>query len=318
MAKFKRKLTPFLCQELLYDYATGQLDNDRKAAVEEFLRGDQECQRILDSIHKGIEYADKLSATQLKPETLKTLRESENAISLGRRYSSWKQWPEAVRWSLTAIVISSAVAATVAVIPWNRLPNFKGKKSDVIEIAQLTNGNRPVDDNYEPQPGEAVADEGSGDEEIEPPESAPAPTPTPTPKPARRTDIARQLPAATHADEDPDENMSKDPETESRKETKPKGFVYRAFMSLSQLEEIGPKITDNIIELGGEKAGEVELGWKRGTGRYYHFTLPSDNEERLLEKLRGYGPVRISKDPHPRVMPEGQVRFILWVESTSR
>jgi hypothetical protein len=100
-----------------------------------------------------------------------------------------------------------------------------------------------------------------------------------------------------------------------KKDAKAKGFVYRAFMTLNDLPTLAPKITEEIRSLGGEKAGEVELGWKRGTGHYYHFALPQSNEERLLEKLRAYGPVRISKDPHPRVMPEGQVRFILWIES---
>jgi hypothetical protein len=94
-----------------------------------------------------------------------------------------------------------------------------------------------------------------------------------------------------------------------------RGYVYRAFMTLADLENVAPKITQQIKELGAEKAGEVELGWRRGSGRYYHFSMPESNEQRLLETLRGYGPVRISKDPHPRVMPEGQVRFILWVES---
>jgi hypothetical protein len=94
-----------------------------------------------------------------------------------------------------------------------------------------------------------------------------------------------------------------------------RSFVYRAFMTLSDLEDITPKITQQIKELGAEKAGEVELGWRRGSGRYYHFTIPENSEQRLLESLRVYGPVRISKDPHPRLMPEGQVRFILWIES---
>jgi hypothetical protein len=94
-----------------------------------------------------------------------------------------------------------------------------------------------------------------------------------------------------------------------------RGFVYRAFMTLADIENVAPKITQQLKELGAEKAGEVELGWRRGSGRYYHFSMPESNEQRLLENLRGYGPVRISKDPHPRVMPDGQVRFILWVES---
>jgi len=97
---------------------------------------------------------------------------------------------------------------------------------------------------------------------------------------------------------------------------KPQGFVYRAFMTLDDLDTLGPKITQLVQELGGVKAGEVELGWKKGNSvRYYHFSIPDDNQEKLVEQLQTYGPVRISKDPHPRIMPKGQVRFILWVEA---
>jgi hypothetical protein len=98
---------------------------------------------------------------------------------------------------------------------------------------------------------------------------------------------------------------------------KTKGYVYRAFMDLKNLEVIAPKIADMIRSMGGEKAGEVELGWRRGTGRYFHFSLPESNEKKIIEQLQVFGPVRISKDPHPRVMPEGQVRFILWIEAVN-
>ncbi|MES2856358.1 MAG: hypothetical protein V4692_10875 [Bdellovibrionota bacterium] len=97
----------------------------------------------------------------------------------------------------------------------------------------------------------------------------------------------------------------------------PTGYVFRAFMTLENLDDLAPEITDQIFALGGEKAGEVDIGWKRGNGRYYHFALPEENEQKLLEQLQVYGPVRISKDPHPRVMPTGQVRFILWIESAN-
>jgi hypothetical protein len=103
---------------------------------------------------------------------------------------------------------------------------------------------------------------------------------------------------------------------ESRTKPAEQGVVNRAFMSIDRLDELAPKIVVQIKELGAEKAGEVELGWKRGTGRYFHFAIPETNEARLLEVLRAYGPVRISKDVHPRVMPPGQLRFILWIESS--
>lgn len=365
--KFKRKLTPFLCQEMLYDYVVGRLDNERKQAVEEFLADDKESTRLLDGIQVGLEYCDRLALSDVKPEVLKHLSEAESAISLSRRYSSWREWPDAIRWSVTAVLISTLMAGMVAAVPWKNFPALRGllasvlnvKKPEVIEVARLS---RPVQEEQtesvqDQQEGDA-AEEGSGDEEMDmadegaPPDAqaqqqaeaknpekaaAPAPISAPTSAPIsasmqiplpvvstepvvpapRRSKGQPAKPAPTAAAESEAAGEAKAAEP-TPKESKPKGFVYRAYMTLSNLDDLGPKIAEHITELGGEKAGEVELGWKRGTGRYYHFQMPEENQEKLLEKLRAYGPVRISKDPHPRIMPQGQVRFILWVEAAEQ
>jgi len=347
--KFKRKLTPFLCQEMLYDYAVGRLDSERKQAVEEFLAGDKDSARLLEGIRGGLEYSDRLAATEVKAEVLAHLSEAESAISLGRRYSYWREWPDSVRWSITAVFVSILLAGLVAVIPWKNFPAVRGmlasvlkvKKPDVIEIAQLT---RPSEEDQaevhqDQQEGDTAIEEGSGDEEMDmadegaPPEGhvqqappgvaakPPAPSPLQLPLPVAVTGSVAASPGqAAKPGATPLAKVAADEETQApaAKENKPKGFVYRAYMTLGNLDDLGPKITEHITELGGEKAGEVELGWKRGTGRYYHFTVPEEGEEKLLEKLRAYGPVRISKDPHPRIMPEGQVRFILWIEAAEQ
>lgn len=345
--RFKRKLTPFLCHEMLYDFATDQLDGERREAVEEFIKTDNESQSILESIRNGLAYAEQVSQAKLKPELLDHLKESENVISLGKRYSSWKEWPETLRWSLTAIFISVSIAGVVAIVPWSRLPQFKKERpSDMIEVAQIP---KPSDEQAAQVAEESEVDQGSGDEVVfegEETELPAKPTQVAQNKKGPPTEhsgdehlheyagdsdyappssgssskqVAPTMPPPQPAQQNAGAARSAMPEDEDTgtKEAKPKGFVYRAFMTLNDLEVIGPKIAENVRELGGEKAGEVELGWRRGTGRYYHFSLPEVNEEKILDRLRVYGPVRISKDPHPRVMPKGQVRFILWVESAN-
>ncbi|MEK7357815.1 MAG: hypothetical protein AAB250_15295, partial [Bdellovibrionota bacterium] len=198
------------------------------------------------------------------------------------------------------------------------------------------------------RPGDAPPeDESSGDEEMGDEVSGgphpivvatptPLPTAKPTPTPAAKAPVAIAVatpsapvaiaiapspPAtATPLPQPTPQQQSQqamiEEEGDGPSEGKAKGFVFRAFMNLGNIEEVAPQISDAIRGLGGEKAGEVELGWKRGSGRYYHFALPEENEKKLMDKLQAYGPVRISKDRHPRVMPQGRVRFILWVEST--
>ncbi len=362
----RKKLTPFLAHEMIYDYVTGQLDNERRAALEEFLVKDSESQNLLKNIQAAQAYTENLRKVTVDAETLLQLQEAESAVSLGKKYSSLKEWPESLRWSVTAIALSVIVAGSVALIPWGRLmPAKKPGGVSQLEVAQIP----------QPKPDEATevaanddsgsgdeapdeaGDEGSGDDVGDeggaPPVNVAAlaaiaaqqrkatatPTPTPTAVAANRPpeSVARATPptfvtvnlpkpiqpAAAKPSPTPapgtnastNLTISTTPDSHAPGDAKARGFVYRAFMTLDNLEEIGPKITSDIVALGGEKAGEVELGWKRGTGRYYHYALPEENEKKMLERLQVYGPVRISKDPHPRVMPPGKVRFILWVES---
>ena len=352
--KNRRKLTPFLCQEMLYDFATDRLDNERKIAVQEFLKTDKECQAILEGINKAILFTEVLSKTEPSNEIQSHLKESENIASLGRKYSSWREWPDVMRWAIVCLLLVVCTAAIVSAVPWKKLSVLSDRsKSDTVEIAALT-GPTPAQNVAPEGSGDEAAPEGSGDEETDvatdandtggddsaeagdegagahathvaavPATQAPKTKPVvmaaapPSATPIAPAAAAKPpAPSATASAPTPVEaNDVSSSIADGHKDPKVKGFVYRAFMALPDLEKLGPKISSDIEQLGGEKAGEVELGWKRGTGRYYHFAIPEANQEKLLERLRAYGPVRLSKDAHPRVMPKGQVRFILWVEA---
>lgn len=344
----KRKLTPFLAREMLFDFATDQLDANRKAAIESFIKDDRESQSLLEAIHRGIAYAESLKAIQLSDETMKELDEAENLVSMSKRLAKWSEWPDSLRWSIVALAVSVCTAFVVVLIPWKSIPVFRSGPnfdSSSIEIARVEPRKAGGEDQNlasnpaeEPKENESGPLEGSGDEEFSEeasgtavagavPTPAPVaikPIPTPIPPIPKSTPIVIAAPAkvptkapvAAPAPTAPAAVAATTaPAATGANSKASRSFVYRAFMTLSDLENIAPKITQQIKELDAEKAGEVELGWRRGSGRYYHFTIPEANEQKLLETLRVYGPVRISKDPHPRVMPEGQVRFILWIES---
>jgi len=70
------------------------------------------------------------------------------------------------------------------------------------------------------------------------------------------------------------------------------------------------------LSLGGQKAGEVQIGWRKPDGSYFHFSLEEDKLEELKQFMSSYGPVRFYKDPHWRVMPQGKIRIILWIEDS--
>lgn len=342
----KRKLTPFLAHEMLYDFVTDQLDPERKLAVEEFVAGDPESKKLIEAIRTGIKTSELISKIQLNQEVVKQIELSENFVSLSRKFSRWNVWPDSLRWSLIAVMVSVVCAGVIAVVPWRSMSIFKKTAildRSTIEVAKIEpkSGSETSEQETESSviaandANQDASDEGSGDEEFSedsaPPNAmaakaeiqlaqnkkgqvaatpVPAPVSTPTKPIEPRPSVAATVPAQAPVSTSSATNTMIAAKSGDRK------FVYRAFMTLKDLESINPKIVQQLKELGAEKAGEVELGWKRGTGRYFHFTMPESNDGKLLEALKVYGPVRISKDPHPRQMPAGVSRYILWIEST--
>ncbi len=354
----KRKLTSFLAYEMLYDFVTGHLDPERKLAIEEFVKTDRESQNLVDAIKRGIAYSQVLKEIQLSETVMAELEQAENFVSLSKRLARWSSWPDSLRWSIIAVVISACTAGVMVLIPWQSVPIFAPRTSrddNTVEIARIDakSGNQesvnlaglaPAELSNE-DPASKVAEDKtatgdqSGDEEFaeessgqvrvppagqaeslktppmnEPPSKLPASKAAPVAAlVAPKTVVPKTVvPSPAQAPAAPAQAAAPAP---TQAAVRGRGFVYRTSMTLPDLETAAPKITQQIKELGAEKAGEVELGWKRGSGRYYHFTLPEANEQKLLEALRAYGPVRISKDPHPRQMPVGEVRYILWIES---
>lgn len=95
------------------------------------------------------------------------------------------------------------------------------------------------------------------------------------------------------------------------------GGLYRASIQVSDLETLTGRITDRLVALGGQKAGEVELGWKKTTKvSYYHIILPTENVEEAKLFLNKFGQLNIQFEPHPRLMPAGQKRMILEVKES--
>lgn len=359
----KRKLTPFLAHEMLYDFVTDNLDSERKSAIEEFIKTDRESQNLIEAIRLGIQYSESLNSIHLGDAYLSELEQAENLTSLSKKLSNWREWPDSLRWSILALGISAVTAAAIVLVPWKSVPLFTpGSRSNetTVEIAKIdskipssddpnSSANSNIGDTGEiAQDNPPDSSEGSGDEEFAEEASGVMPNTSvggsPITQPGSHSGPGSRVETPSSSLNKAGESKSSTPPLASNaappapktSTTRPaatsapaaapstksstgqgRGFVYRAFMTLPDLENVGPKITQQIKELGAEKAGEVELGWKRGTGRYYHFSLPEANEQKLLEALRAYGPVRVSKDPHPRQMPEGEIRFILWIESGS-
>lgn len=93
------------------------------------------------------------------------------------------------------------------------------------------------------------------------------------------------------------------------------GGLYRGVLVVTDINEVSAKITQRLVDLGGKKAGEVELGWKKTTKlAYYHFTLPENNVDPVKEFLEKFGHLQIQFENHPRLMPPGVKRLIIEVK----
>jgi hypothetical protein len=91
------------------------------------------------------------------------------------------------------------------------------------------------------------------------------------------------------------------------------GVLYRGTISVTNIQAVTPKLVEKVQELGGRKAGQVELGWFKGDSSYFHFTMPESRYEELQEFFKEYGKLTIQQEAHERVMPEGIRRIIITV-----
>ncbi len=325
----------FQAREMLLDYHENKLDSARHEMVKKVLASDVETERALNQIKKGLDFAKLLSQAKLNENFGEQLKKSENISSLITHYSRFKNWSQAFRTSTYAILGCLFIVVIVMSLPRNTLMKFKlrQKASQEIVLSQVAKNqdlgtesddpekrdaqaviaqNLPTDTD-EDDASDAAGTDASGDEHAEP--IIIPPTPPPTRASAKAEKLAAAAIQKEESTEEGDESGEKQTASDISSDRKTGGFVYRGTMKIDELDERSPLIAQQIADLGGRKAGEVELGWRKDNkGSYYHFSMPEENYDKLLDYLHGFGPVRFSKDSHPRVMPQGEIRIILWVE----
>lgn len=315
----------FQAREMLLDYFENKLDSSRHELVKKVLASDVETERALNQIKKGLDFAKGLSQVRIDKNFLTQLNQAESFSSIFIHYSSFRNWNQAFRTSAYAITSCLVIVMLVMSLPRGILLKLKHKSNQEVVLSTLPKGSDQAADSEDPEKRDAQValaqnlptdtdeddgaaddqgDEASGDEHTEPTKILPSLS--------SKVTALKANPKTTTDDEAETDKAQNNDEKDARQS---KGFVYRGTMKIDELEERSPLIAQQITDLGGRKAGEVELGWKKeNKGSYYHFSMPEENYDKLLEYLKGFGPVRFSKDSHPRVMPAGQIRIILWVE----
>lgn len=317
-----RKLSYFLCQELMYDYITGKLDEERTQAVEDFIGEHEEAKQDLKAMVKSLEYTALLGTTKLSEPLLVEISQHENKIDRLLSKLSWSKWPEVTKWGIEALGLSILVAIVAIFIPWRQLedlifPNQRPvtlievhkKAKTVAEVEHEKQKNKKtvkITENNQTKLSLKVTKEETSTSEKEK-VSLLAENKSVSPEAKQNINVSK----VDLEKEKEEVNAAK--ERESTKGNL-KGVLYRAYMNVDDLNQATPEMIKMIKELGGLKAGQVKLGWEKTNSRYYHFSFPEKNYNELIQKLRSFGPVRIYKYAHRRKMSEGKLRIILEVK----
>ena len=304
----KRDLSCFMIAQLLYEYRAALLDSKSEEGVRQHLKGCERCVEAFRKIRNAHDYLQKLNSLQINPELIRDLR--GDLVPWIERVRKWRfqSLPSPARWAIAGVACILLSAALVRGFR-HRLPIEKIPLAGPTGFPELSSESQLADAGYDPtiddmetelneQVGE-VYGEGEREGSEAPIASATAVPATPLPQ-ASSVAVTGSSPAPS-------------PEA-SPKPVAPKGFVYRLYMFSPRIEELTPELVQKIEALGGKKAGDVQLGWRRANGSYFHFSVPEEGFEQLVAFLRLKTEVRVDKDPHSRVMPKGTVRAILWLE----
>jgi hypothetical protein len=331
--KGKREVSSFIGHELLYDYLTNSLDAERTQAVADHIKYSRDAQLDLAKIENGQTYADSLSKTVVSQPVIEQINMQASYLTTLLQKTNFAKWPQGLKWGLEALVVVGVVVSLLTVAPWEKIAKINLPGSKEVILAEVSKTERTATE--EKQVPEFV------DEGIKAPKAgaetaktaatktpaaatvpaatvavAPVPAPT-TAKPAKSAALEIPPPPA------PPVVAAKVAEKKEAADTAPAagggGFLYRGEIALTGLPTVGPKLVDKILELGGRKAGDVELGWQKTPhSLYFHFTLPEAKYAELEAFLATYGKARISKEKHPRVMPDGIIRLILTVDEAKQ
>ncbi len=332
--KGERNVSSFVGQELLYDYLCGELDSERREALEKLLNENRELKAELEKIRDGLRYVTGLQKTDVAPGLAESIRTPSTYFHVLLQKTRFMEWPNGVKLVSEGLLIAIASLIVILGIPWGRVISWRTAfdKGTVIlsEVTKTANLNPDADFAGEAgAPSEETKDlvyedeaksgtkPGSkaevqndskestkhGTKSVEKPIEV---------KPVVAGVKVQMVPAST--DSNPSTQVKTDVESATTVESgKKQGFLFRGVIEVTNIEAINPKLIEFITAAGGRKAGEVELGWKKEGGSYFHFTIPEAKTQQLIELFNEYGKIKISKEPHSRVMSDGIVRYIITV-----
>jgi len=310
--KDQRIMTAFIGQGLLFDFMTNSLDPERRKSVDEYVRSSPEAQADIQKIQSGLNYAEKLRGMQISKELLDKVTVSSSYSQTLLDKIRFDDWSPALKMAIEGTIVALGIATFAILIPWHKVMDlrFGSRQMILTEVDKAPNSIASAEKEAPGKEGETFPDEGTP---LAPTSTtllltgvATTPSPTLTPqqtetKPVAKLPIVAVVPS-------PDKSRPATAVAEKKQ-----GVLYRGVINVTNIQAVTPKLVEKVQELGGRKAGQVELGWFKGDSSYFHFTMPESQYQELQEFFKEYGTLAIQQEPHERVMPEGIRRIIITV-----
>lgn len=314
-----REMSDFVANHLLFEYARNTLDPERKKAVETALESTPELQNEFIKLINGIQYCEKLSETLINDAAIKQIELQSSQVNFIVNRLRWHQWPLGFRWLVEAGIVALLLVVVLNILPLNRIIHLNDGNDSQTVVAEVDRKKKP---NFAEAPEANIERPEFSDEEVKQPPTVAAKDPVPPVKPntapttVPAKPVGANVPSVPPPATKPAANVAATTPTVPEKTSSKSGaWIYRGQFLVTNAEAVSPKIKDKIKELGGQKAGEVEIGWLKTPNVYYfHFTVPEAKLGELEALLKDYSTGKLVKEAHPRVMPDGIIRLLFTVE----
>ncbi len=333
-ARGDRLVSRFHAEELLYEYVQGSLDPVRDAGVKKIIDQDPKLKLEVEAIRRALAYCDTLSGVKFSPERIDVIRNESSAFDQFLKKLKMHEWPGGIRVGMESLFVVSLVFFFAMMVPWNSLIAVLQENQGSVVLSEVTKDAEPEDlkndfpvvaqknsnlilpmdqqAKLDPKSPDAFDDEGVPQEEISSLKK-PVISLNPVLIPVLIPVVQNPSPLKPVA---PPPVVAREP-AQSNAAVLTTGWLNKARLTLTNVQAATLKIAEKVTGLGGRKAGQVPLGWAKGQGSYFHFTIPEAKYEELVEALKNYGKLTITKEPHTRVMPDGIVRMIVDIEETA-
>ena len=291
----QRTMSSFFAKELIYDFLTNSLDSERVQAVEKELKANPDLAQEVAQIKSGLHYTEKLSESFVDESILEQIKMLSSYLQVALRKINFGQWPSGLKLGFEATLVALGVTVLSLMVPWHRLVHWNWVSSADVTLSEIDRTfTKTVAEN---EPKAETFDFPDEDASLAAATVDVSTTSTTTTAPLAQSSgkaSTTTLPATVVA--------------------KSQGELYRGSIEVTNVAAVSPKIVDNLNELGARKAGQVELGWRKGTGSYFHMTVPKNRYEDLVQAFNQYGELKIQREKHERVMPDGIIRLIIDVK----